>query len=204
MKKLLLTAAAVFAFGFANAQESNGEGFGKGSMFLSGTVNYSSQKTDDLKVNEFTVAPKFGYFVSENIALGLGLGLANGKVNSDGDTVAENKTTSFGAFGRYYIKTAKFAPFAELNVNYATTSTEYTEFMGELTPFGDGTDINTLSVNVAPGFNYFISNNFALEASVGILGYSSAKPDVDNAESTNKFNIGLNLSNVNFGIVYKF
>lgn len=203
MKKLVL-AIAVFTFGFANAQEDSAAGFSKGSMFLSGTATISNQKTDDVKVNEFTVAPKFGYFVSDNIAIGLGLGLGSGKVKSDGDTVAENKTTSFGAFGRYYVKTSGFAPFAELNVNYGTTSTEYIEFLGELTPFGDGTDINTLSVNLAPGFNYFISDKFALETSVGVLGYSSSKPDVDGAEATNKLKLGLDFSNINFGLIYKF
>ena len=203
MKKLVLTVAAVFAFGFANAQEE-AKGFSKGSMFLSGTAAISNQKTDDLKVNEFTIAPKFGYFVDNNIAVGLGLGFGNGKVKNGSETMAENKTTSFGAFGRYYVKTSGFAPFAELNVNYATTSTEYIEFLGALTPFGDGTDINTLSVNVAPGFNYFISDSFALETSVGILGYSSSKPDVDGAEATNKLKLGLDFSNVNFGLIYKF
>lgn len=207
MKKLLLTAAAVFAFGFANAQESNGEGFGKGSMFLSGTASFGTtdMKSMDAKETSFVVAPKFGYFVSDNIAIGLGLGFGNSKIEANNsDEKVENKTTSFGAFGRYYVKTSKFAPFAELNVNYATTSTEYAKFMGQLIPFGDGTDINTLSVNVAPGFNYFFSDNFAIETSVGILGYSSSKADVDGAEADSGFNIGLNFSNINFGLIYKF
>ena len=206
MKKVLLSAVALLAFGFANAQEEekgNG-GFSKGSIFMSGTVGLSSEKQDDVKVNEFTVAPKVGYFVTENIALGLGLGLGSGKIDVDGDTQAENKTTSFEAFGRYYLKTSKFAPFAELSVGYATTSTEYTRFLGELIPFGTGEDVNTFSIGLAPGFNYFVSDNFALETSVGILGYSSSKEDVDGAEATNKFELGLDFTSINFGILYKF
>lgn len=208
MKKVLFSAVALLAFGFANAQEEEkgNEGFSKGSIFISGTVGFGSEKQDDVKVNEFTVAPKVGYFVSENIALGLGLGLGSGKVDVDGDTAAENKTTSFGAFGRYYLKTSKFAPFAELNVNYATTSTEYmgTIVSGDLAPVGSGEDVNTFSVNLAPGFNYFVSENFALETSVGILGYSSSKEDVDGAEAVSKFELGLDFASVNFGLVYKF
>lgn len=204
----MLTAAAVFAFGFANAQDAtSSEGFGKGSMFLSGTVAFGSEEMSSLDAKEtsFAVAPKFGYFVSENIAVGVGLGFENSKIKAnDSDDKVENKTTSFGAFGRYYIKTSKFAPFAELNVNYATTSTEYAKFLGEVTGFGDGTDINTISANIAPGFNYFFSDNFAVETSFGILGYSSRKADVDGAEADSKFNVGLNLSNINFGLIYKF
>jgi len=207
MKKLLLTAAAVFAFGFANAQEASTEGFAKGNMFLSGTVSFGTtdMKSLDAKETSFVVAPKFGYFVSENIAIGLGLGFGNAKIEANsGSGKYENKSTSFGAFGRYYMKTSKFAPFAELNVNYATASNEWIEFFGTPTPFGGGVDVNTLSVNVAPGFNYFISDKFALETSVGLLGYSSSKADVDGAKADSGFNIGLNLSNINFGVIYKF
>lgn len=210
MKKVLFSAVALLAFGFANAQEevaaTAAEGFAKGSIFLSGTVGYSSESQDDLKVNSYVVAPKVGYFVTENIALGLGLGFGNGKVDVDGDTAAENKTVEFGAFGRYYLKTSKFAPFAELNVNYGTTSYEFmgTIAGGDLAPFGSGEDVNTFSVKVAPGFNYFVSENFALETSVGILGYSSSKEDVDGAEAVNKFELGLDFASINFGLLYKF
>jgi outer membrane protein len=209
MKKVLFSAVALLAFGFANAQEeaaTPAEGFSKGSIFLSGTVGYSSEKQDDLKVNSYVVAPRVGYFINEKIALGLGLGFGNGKVEFDGETAAENKTVEFSAFGRYYLKTAKFAPFAELNVNYGTTSYEFmgTIAGGDLAPFGSGEDVNTFSVNVAPGFNYFVSERFALETSVGILGYSSSKEDVDGAEAVNKFELGLDFASINFGLLYKF
>ncbi|MCL9807830.1 outer membrane protein [Flavobacterium luminosum] len=208
MKKLLFTAVAVFAFGFVNAQESSAEGFGKGSMFLSGTVSFGTNdlKSLDAKETSFVVAPKFGYFVSENIAVGVGLGFGNSqiKANSNNQKI-ENKTTSFGAFGRYYLKTSKFAPFAELNVNYANTNTEYVRFLGQVAPIGvNSPDIITFSANVAPGFNYFISDNFALETSVGIIGYSNSKMDVSGAKADSGFNIGLDLTNINFGLVYKF
>ena len=52
MKKVLFSAVALLAFGFANAQEEekgNG-GFAKGSIFMSGTVGLSSEKQDDVKV----------------------------------------------------------------------------------------------------------------------------------------------------------
>ena len=208
MKKVLLSAVALLAFGFANAQEekSNG-GFSKGDIFISGSVGYTTEKQEDLKVNSYVVAPKVGYFINENIALGLGLGLGNGKVEFDGETAAENKTVEFSAYGRYYLKTSKFAPFAELNVNYGTTSSEFVGTLsgGDLAPaFGSGNDINTFSINIAPGFNYFVSEKLALETSVGLLGYSSSKEDVDGAEAINKFELGLDFASINFGVLYKF
>jgi len=52
--------------------------------------------------------------------------------------------------------------------------------------------------------NYFLNSNFALEAKVGVLGYSSDKPDFDGAEATDNFNFGLNLNDITLGLVYKF
>ena len=65
MKKLLLSAVAVFAFTFANAQD--GEGFSKGDVFISGSVGFNSSKQGDAKSNEFSFSPAAGYFLTENI-----------------------------------------------------------------------------------------------------------------------------------------
>ena len=76
MKKVLLSAVALLAFGFANAQEEgkgNG-GFAKGDVFVSGAVTFGSSKTGDFKANAFEIAPKVGYFVTENIAVGASVG----------------------------------------------------------------------------------------------------------------------------------
>ena len=54
MKKIFLTVAAVFAFGFANAQEATTDGgFAKGDVFVTGGFGFSSEKTGDLKTNGF-------------------------------------------------------------------------------------------------------------------------------------------------------
>lgn len=78
MKKVILSVAAVFAFGFASAQETTEGGFSKGDLFISGAVGFGSEKTGDLKTNDFIVAPKAGYFVTNNIAVGLAVGFAGG------------------------------------------------------------------------------------------------------------------------------
>ena len=83
MKKIILTAVAVFGFAFANAQEEekgNG-GFAKGDVFVSGAVTFGSSKTGDFKANAFEIAPKVGYFVTENIAVGASVGFQSLKFN---------------------------------------------------------------------------------------------------------------------------
>ena len=57
MKKIILTVAAICAFGFANAQDaSSGSGsLAQGDLYLSGALKISSEKTGDSKSNGFTM-----------------------------------------------------------------------------------------------------------------------------------------------------
>lgn len=203
MKKIILTVAAVFAFGFANAQEGIvTEGFAKGDVFISGAVGFGSTKTGDFKTNDFEIAPRAGYFVTENIAVGVALGYQSAKLDFDGEDV-KNNTLSVGAFGRYYFTPAsKFSLFGQLGVNYNSYDNEFAVVDGELVSGefkGDGFD-----VALAPGVNYFITKNFSLEATFGILGFATTQPDEDGAEKTNSFNFGLDMRDINLGLVYKF
>lgn len=201
MKKILLSAVAIMAFGFANAQDTPTKGFAKGDVFVSGSVGFGSEKTGELKSNVFNISPKAGYFVTENIAVGVKLGYTSGKdTNQVGPGTVEVKTNAFeaGAFGRYYFTPAsQFSFFGELSAGFNSSKSEIEGVPGE-------SKSNGFNVGLAPGISYFVSNNIALEATFGLLGYNTNKPDFDGAESTDTFNIGANLSDIRFGIVYKF
>jgi opacity protein-like surface antigen len=199
MKKVILTVAAVFAFGFANAQdkkENSGEGFSNGDVFVSGSFGFGSEKTGDEKISGFNIAPKVGFFVADNIAIGGKLGYAS-TTRTDAPS-PDFKTNEFtvGAFGRYYATpSSQFSIFGELGFDYVSGKQE--QGANELKR--DGFDIA-----VGPGVSYFLSSNFAMEASWGMLGYSTRKNDTPNAEATNSFGLNVNLSSINFGLVYKF
>lgn len=196
MKKIILTALAVVSFTLASAQEENTPGFTKGDVFISGSFGFGSEKTGDNKTNTFNISPRVGYFVSENIAAGARINFSSEKreLGTNEETLS---ITTLGAFGRYYFSpTSKFSLFGELGVDYVAS-----KFEEEGEP---DAKLNGFGLGLAPGVSYFISNNFALEATWGILGYRTVKPDVDNAESTNNFDFGVNLDNINLGLVYKF
>jgi len=203
MKKTLLSLTALFAFGVVTAQEEPATiGFSKGDVFASGTLSFSSQKTGDFKSNQFTVSPKVGYFVSNNIAIGVSLTYlsATEDMSDSNFGSVEEKTTGFeaGAFGRYYFMPAsRFSVFAQVYAGYATAKYEVEAYQSESKSNGFGFEF-------APGFNYFVSDHFAIETTFGVLGYNSVKPDYNGAESTDTLNIGLDLANINFGLVYKF
>jgi opacity protein-like surface antigen len=186
MKKIILTAMAVFAFGFANAQESNG-GFAKGDVFATGSFALGGEKTGDSKTNVFGIAPSVGYFVSENIAVGARVGFATIKEDDD-------KINAFNAdvFGRYYMTPAsKFSTFGELAVGIG--SEKEGDFKSK-----------SFGVNLGLGVNYFLSKNWAIEAAWAGLEYNTDNNGGNGADKTNSFGLVLDLSAINFGLTYKF
>ncbi len=205
MKKIILSLLAVATFGTANAQETSIEaGFAKGDLFISGAFSFSTSKTGDFKVNSFEVAPKVGYFVTENIAIGGSIGYQSNKLDFDGEDVA-NTGLGLGAFGRYYFTPAsKFSLFAELGVNYTSFDNEYFIIDGEL--FAPETSVESKEIGFGLGFgmNYFVSSNFSIEAGVGVLGYASNDNGGDGADKTNTFSFGGDWRAVTFGVNYKF
>lgn len=194
MKKLLFMAAvAVFGLTGLNAQDdSSTGGFENGDLYVSGSVGFNSFKAGEAKSNSFNFSPSAGYFISDNIALELGLEVGSTK---DAD---DDKTSSFGVNlgGRYFF----------------TPSNQFSFTVGAALSFGsnkekpDGGD-EAKSTNfgfaVSPGINYFVSDAFALRASVGALGFRSDKADGAD-EAATSFGLNMDLSTVNFGLTYKF
>ena len=196
MKKLLFTAAiAVLGFTSVNAQDDTTVGgFEKGDVFVSGSVSFGNESFGDESTNEFGFSPKVGMFLSDNIAAGLKLGYTSEKGDNNGVDFVDYTTLAVGAFGRYYVSPeSEFSLFAELGVDYKSIDDKLNDAKA------DGFDIA-----FAPGISYFVSKNFAIEATVGVLSYTTEKADFSGAESRDNFDIGLNFANINFGVVYKF
>ena len=188
-----MSTVAVFAFTSLNAQDESIGGFAKGDVYASGTVGYNSTKVADDNANQFTFSPAVGYFITENLALEAGL-----IIGSD-ENFSEDKSSSFGGSigaNYFFTPTEKFS--FSLGAGFAYQSSKFEPNGGTESTF------KGFAIAVSPGLNYFVSNNFSLSASVGALSYSSAKEDADGAESINNFGLNLNLSNINFGLIYKF
>ena len=193
---MLVGALALFAA--VNAQVSTStEGFAQGSTFITGAVGFASESIAEKKTSGFTIAPSVGYFVTPNIAIGAKLGYTSLK-NEEGSYEETTDLLTAGVFGRYYwMPASKFSIFAELGADYRSLTEDDNTISNEYKS-------NGFAIQLAPGMNYFLNNNFALEAKVGVLGYSSDKPDYTGAEATDNFNIGLNLNDITLGLVYKF
>lgn len=197
MKKVLLSAVALLAFGFANAQEEKAnEGFAKGDVFVTGAFTLGSEKTGDVKSSSFEIAPQVGFFLTENIAIGGKLGFASMKAENAGGDTQDEAGFTVGAFGRYYFTPAsKFSLFAQLGLDYSSMedklATDYTE--------------SELGLGLGAGMNYFVSSNFSIEAGVAVLGYSSNdNGGGSGVDKTNNFSFGGDWRAVTFGVNYKF
>ena len=67
MKKIILSVVAVFAFGYANAQDvPAGNGFSKGDKFVEGSFSFRSGDVED----SWALTPKMGYMLDNKWAVG--------------------------------------------------------------------------------------------------------------------------------------
>ena len=177
MKKIILTAAAVFAFSFANAQDSKSVGLAKGDIYVTGTVSSVSTSGSD---SATSFAPAVGYFLTDNVALSAGFATAS---------AGEVKESTF-SIGAAYVFNAKNQFSSNVSLGLG---------------FGSGTnvvDYKTTTLKLAYGINYFVSSHFAVMASIAGLNYVSATPDGGSAVSTTT--IGIDMRNLSLGLAYKF
>lgn len=211
MKKLLF-AAALVAFGFtANAQEEQTFGFAEDDVIVEGNLGFNSEndKNTEIETSAFEFNPKVGYFLSDDLAVGVQLMLDTDK-ETDGMADTETKTTTFGAgvFARYYFLDLgkRFKTYGEFGVGFDSAKTEVE------VPGVDVDDFKTngIGAGLGLGLNYFVKENIAINfALTDVLSFRSDKADVDGAEAVTSFNGNLNVFNnffqtAQFGLTWKF
>jgi len=183
----------IITFSESFSQEKNDFiGFSQSDFYLSGQINYAKTTSENFSQSAFNFQPTVGYFLDNSNALELGLIVG---LNEAGDS----ETNSFGVQTSliHFFNTENKFSFT-LGVGLAYVSTKFDNgFQGDYTS-------NLFQGAVFPGVNYFVSDNFSLIANLGVLSYVTEKGDFQGAEDVNSFNINLNLSNINFGVLYKF
>jgi hypothetical protein len=209
-KNLLLLAIVVSCFTMAQAQVGPGLflGGGLGIGTSSSEVTLGSTTVDGPKGTTFTISPAIGYFLTENVAVGVRVGYGSSKVTFANDD--EESTSALGVelFGRSAstIGGGDFAWFLEANAGYGSLTSE--SVSGNTTVEGDPE--TTLSFGIAPGLMYFPSPKFGFEASLGNL-FSFVNSTLEDAtDDNNKFVsnelsfLDFNTMGLNFGFHYYF
>lgn len=195
MKKLFLTLTAVSALALASHAQTE-----QGKFLVGGQVGFSTSKYEDIdgKYNAFSINPTAGYFVSDNWAVGTGIGYSWS--NRDNGTNLEYKTNWFNVspFVRNYIGEGDFKFFSQLSVpmSWGKQTTESTSGTEER-------KFERYGVELAPGFAYFPVSNVGIELRVRGLYFESQK-DKTNDVTNNTFGLDVNSLAPTLGVQFYF
>lgn len=171
MKRLLISTIGfiVMSIGFLHAQINQGRimvGVSSLYSFVSSgselmSLGYTSiksksdadgfQEPEPEKSFSINVNPKAGYFVIDNLAIGLDLNMGF-SIYDLGDNNSSHTTFAVGPFVRYYIPTPKVLPFFELGASYGMMSDKT-----RLISFGGGIGLaapvgERITIDIAAGY----------------------------------------------------
>ena len=105
-----------------------------------------------------------GYFVIDNLALGLFISSESSKLELEGESDSESSLMTYGVMARYYF--GESGLFGEVSYGIGTQDDG-----------GDDTDISGLTIGA--GYALFLSDNISINPS---LGYSSMKSESGGVE----------------------
>lgn len=202
-------------------------------MFVGGQIDFYSHKNssvdslykDDYNYKEFQLIPDFGYFITNNFAIGLNFNFGTNNQKQKYSSYStyfitqETKSTTYGGggFARYYCKIAdKF--FFILNggitytsqpekLTYSTTDPSYV--FSSNNPANQEIQNHNTDITIAPGLTYFMTPKLGIQVDFGNLYYtnSTSKNTTikrDNHNNNQSTGINLNSSTFNVGLSYYF
>jgi len=184
MNKKLIIAAALCGLALGSRAQTE-----KGNFLLGGNFNFKSEKNHEKfpRTNGFGIGPQIGYFISDNFAIGLGLGYTYSRikpvveyVQNEGQSVrhansgSRQEGVSISPFVRYYVNlNTKFKFFGAFS---AVVSEQRGKSIGENQNNSHyGTVNKSHGLNLAPGFAFFPTKKLAIEFSTILFSYQRYK-----------------------------
>lgn len=203
MKKFLAFCTLALAAGYVQAQTTAGH------MMIGGNVGYTSQEDENLlgrlESKSFNINPQFGYFVADNLAVGLQVSYYNQKsnypdpFNADGKVEDKYNSISLLPFVRYYIFTPneKFAFYAEAKAGIGFTKIDNEGF--------DEVKGRSFTARLSPGFSYFFNEKWALDLTLNGISYWSNDRNTDSdVEDDNSSQFTLGVSSLNPALGFRY
>jgi len=203
MKKTLLSVIIVMAGVTVQAQPEAGK------IFIGGAfeINTSGNKfkdggtvTDEYSFTNIRILPMAGYFLSDNLAVGLSTGISSNISKFPDDDPDKRSTTMFvlQPFGRYYFTSGTGGIFAEARVGFTAGKSKYFYETNTIE-----TNLTAFSIGIGPGVYYYITPSIALEAEFGLIGFTTnIEKDGDQKSVQNDMDFGLFPSGIGFGITF--
>lgn len=181
MKKLFLTLVAGVALtSMVSAQSTD-----KGKWMLGGNISYDIEKVEDADGNtqQYSILPQVGYFVQDNLALGLGIGY-HGSYQKMGTDDSSQGEFAIAPFVRHYQGDGDLKFFTQLSVPMG---------WGTVHENGDKTHTSErYGAAISPGVAYFPSSRVGIELSVRGLYYEYSSLEAENGSKVGVNHFGLN------------
>jgi hypothetical protein len=208
MRKNLLLPLLFFLLSYsAHAQLSAGSWMLGGGFGLTTGSSTSSFSTTNMETTSrtfnFSLAPRIGYFVHDRIAIGMGLGYGR-TMNRSGENREQLTIYSGGPFARvYHMVSERAGFFGQGSLGYSARQAR------QRTDGGDWrkspVSSNEFSLNVFPGFTYFVHNKLGAELALGGLYYAvsnTRNTDQNTTNRTSGLGFNISLSGITFGLNY--
>jgi outer membrane protein len=165
MKKILLLLTLVLGFNFfVNAQTEKGKWLISGASnigFNSVSTKFKSDgmSVDGPKVNTFNVSPSIGYFVIDNLSVGLSLGYTNTSTKGEVDEKVSSSTfTVLPSLTYFFTKNTSVKPYLAAGAGYASFKEKY----GSVAETNGG-----FAWEAQGGLAYFVSQKAAISLGLG-------------------------------------
>ncbi|MCB9347060.1 MAG: outer membrane beta-barrel protein [Lewinellaceae bacterium] len=180
MKKPVFLIAFLLSAGTLLAQFTAQGNFMMGSTlgFSAATSTITQDKgsgdvaTENPTYTQFSIAPSVGYFLIDNLALGIGLDYTFNQVKNKTQATNKDSDLLFGPFARYYIPmTDDMSFFLEANFGFGNSSDDQ-----EVGGVQQNISTNIFAVGVGPGFTIFSSDAIGIET---LVKYNYARSDFD-------------------------
>lgn len=202
MKKIILTVAAVFAFGFANAQETKfGVKGGLNVANISGDIEDNSSKVGfhvggfvEIKVSDkFSVQPELLFSTQ-------GTKLEESGTNYSYESNLNLSYLNIPVMAKYYVAEG-FSLEAGPQIGFLTTAkSDFTDTESGITVSGDE-DVKDEFESIDFGFNFGAGYDFTENLSAG-LRYNLGLSNIAKTDSGDDFKLSNNVFSVSLG--YKF
>jgi hypothetical protein len=205
MKKSFLL-LFVFSLSFAISAQTK-----KGNLFLSGgtslTLNFLNSSTpvnngisgEATKWNSISFRPSFGYFVANNLSVGL-VGSLDYGVTRNMDNIWTSNTLmlapTISYFWPMYLLDGKLRFYSRFGVGIAikTNKNSYKNYLEQIV--NSKSSLRGLSINSGSGFSYFVKESISLNMDGGLtFNYLKDKDDSKSITMEQKYfyNIGFSI-----------
>ncbi|NII24036.1 hypothetical protein HB364_03015 [Pseudoflavitalea sp. X16] len=182
--KFAITALTITGILFSlnsQAQLNKGEKMlGASLSYISNKLEYVSDRT--IKASQFNIQPSIGFGLGKNWIVGgmIGYNYTHQKQERDGMGVEEAiKTNIFGIGAwtrKFYPLLDKFGIYGQGNfaVGFGKAKREPSTLF-----VSTKSDVSAFNANIQPGFYFLPGKKVILEATFGMIGYTSTKQDYE-------------------------